>query len=302
MKAHDALADDVHAFSGIEPPSAVVLAVLAAVAQRGDVVGQGVPPDVDHLVGVARNGDPPAAGSRGRPGDTDVGQAGSDEREDLVAAFSGFDPDPPGLQRLQNLVGVAGEPKEPVVLGDRLGRRLVLRAHAVDEFICGVELFAARAVQAFVAASVEVALGDAGLPQPLDAAGMAGVAAGTDEVIERQRQRRTQCGETVRVCVHKLPDADSRGTSGGDVLQRVVVRAGQEPDRPAPAASVPCEYVGLHQFQRMPPGSASPTTSCSTPSGRHRVTTPDVDRRACRRSGQVPIAAVAATGTILGPP
>ena len=54
------------------------------------------------------------------------------------------------LDQLAQLVGVAREAEEVVLLLDQLGSGQVLRAQAVDQFIFGVELLAADAVQPLV--------------------------------------------------------------------------------------------------------------------------------------------------------
>jgi len=42
------------------------------------------------------------------------------------------------------------------------------------------------------------------------------------------------------------------GAGGGDVLQRMIVGAGEEAHRLAAQPPVPGQHVGLHQFQRVP--------------------------------------------------
>src|SRR6266508_4331770 len=87
---------------------------------------------------------------------------------------------------------VAGEPEEPVLLGDQLRLDVVVWAAAAAKLHLGVELLAADAVQPLVVLAVEVAGGGARPPQPLDPGAVARVAAGADEVVERQRQRPAQ--------------------------------------------------------------------------------------------------------------
>ena len=84
MESRDVLADHVHAGR----PDLAESLVVGAVADAGDVVEQGVEPDVDRLLGVERNLDAP-----GKPlaRDGDVPQLGLDQVEHLVAPALGLD-------------------------------------------------------------------------------------------------------------------------------------------------------------------------------------------------------------------
>ena len=245
VEPDDALADHVDALVGALPPAGVQVAV----AERGQIVGQGVPPDVDDLVGVVRHGHTPATRAGGRPGDAEVLESGADECQRLVAPGRRVDAYEIGLEDLENLIFVAGEPEEPVALGDRLGRGEMLGAAAVDQLGGGVELLAAGAVEALVAAQIKIR--GALAPELLDAGSVPRVGAGPDEVVERQVERPAQGGEPGRVGGDERADVLARSPGRGHVLQRVVVRAGQEADRLAAQPPVPGEHIGLHQLERM---------------------------------------------------
>ena len=75
----------------------------------------------------------------------------------------------------------------------------MFRTSTGEQFGGLVELLAAVAVETGVAAAIEVATGGGLLPQPLHAGGMTVVAAGPQEIVERQRQHRRQFGEASRV-------------------------------------------------------------------------------------------------------
>jgi hypothetical protein len=126
----------------------------------------------------------------------------------------------------------------------------MIRAAPGPQFGGGVELLATGAVQAFVPLAVQVPGRGAGPPEPLDAWSVAGVAAGPDDVVDGQRQRRAQREKGLGVAVDELPYALARRLGREHVLQRVVVGAGLEPD-PVPALAPEAgQHVGLHDFER----------------------------------------------------
>src|SRR5262249_43926700 len=131
----------------------------------GEVVDQGVEPDVDDLRRVARDRHPPFRGAAGA-GDADVAQAGGDELEHLVAAEVRLQKPWVLLDVSAQTLAVTGEGKEVVLLADALDRAAAGRAEAHDLAIragCGADLILGKiglireAVPAFVAALVDVA-------------------------------------------------------------------------------------------------------------------------------------------------
>ena len=193
----------------------------------------------------------PAGAGRGA-GDAEVGEPGPEEGEHLVAAGGRFDADPTRLQDCEEVAGVAREPEEPVLLSHQLRSEPVLGAQAVVELGGRVELLAAGTVPPLVVPQVEVATVRALPPQALHPGPVPGIGAGRDEVVERQRQRPAQPAEPGRIVADELTHPHPGRTGGGDVLQRVIVGAGEEPHRLAAQPPVPGQHVGLHQFQRMP--------------------------------------------------
>src|SRR5712664_355230 len=184
------------------PPAFIELAALAvAVSQRGDVVAERVPPDVDGLARIVGHRDAPAAGAGRRPGHAEVIQPAGDETEHLVPAGGGLDPQLAGVDQALQPAGVPGQPEEPVLLPYLLRPGAVLGAQAARQLGRLVELLAAHAVQARVVLLVQIAAGRAGPPEPFHARPVPGVAAGADEVVKRQRERLAQRGKGRRVAV-----------------------------------------------------------------------------------------------------
>src|SRR5262249_16038621 len=164
-----------------------------------DVVAQCIPPDVDHLVRVVRCWDAPAVGPIPGPGDAEVLQATTNERQHLALVEFRDDPQPAARDQRLELVLVARETEEPVLLRDPLWNRLVLRAAAGVELVGRIELFAADAVEALVPCSVDVACGCARAPEPRNGRLVATICAGTDEVVKCQLEGDVQAGELRRV-------------------------------------------------------------------------------------------------------
>ena len=100
VKADDILADDMQ----IRRPIAGVFlpAAIGMIAQAGDIVGQSVQPDVDHMIRVKVHRDPPLEGGAGN---AEIGKAGLEEIIDhFVAPGIGFDEVRVVLIVLQQLV------------------------------------------------------------------------------------------------------------------------------------------------------------------------------------------------------
>src|SRR6185312_1965083 len=184
MEADDILAEHMCPV-GILLPIMLIERAVVAIAQRRDVVAERIVPDVDHLRGVAGNRDAPAVGALARPRDAEILQAAPDEAEYLVLACLRDDSQRiRGDQRLQ-LLGVAREAEEVVLLLHYLWRDVVNRAEAIYQLILAVEQLAADAVQPTIVALVDVAVARARLPQLVDAGHVARIGAGADEVVER---------------------------------------------------------------------------------------------------------------------
>ncbi len=82
VEAADLLADEVHVGGPEFCEARLVGGIVGAVAERGDVVGQRVEPDVDDVLFVARHGNAP--GEAGAA-DGEILEAAADEGDDLAA-------------------------------------------------------------------------------------------------------------------------------------------------------------------------------------------------------------------------
>src|ERR1700722_16455687 len=109
VKADDVLADDMH----IGRPVVPVRIALVRKADAGDVVGQGIDPNIHDVLGGARYLDAPIErGSRNRQ----IPQAAFDEADDFVLARVGTDEIRLALVQRQELVLVGGQFEEIALL------------------------------------------------------------------------------------------------------------------------------------------------------------------------------------------
>ena len=137
-------------------PELVVVAVfLVAVAQRGDVVAQGVHPHIHGVLGVKGNGNAPGHGSAGHAG---VLQALLDEGDHLVLAAFRLDELRVLLIPLQQTVGVLAGLEEVGFLLGLVHIAAAVGALSVLQLAVGPEALAGLAVMALVHALVNVAL------------------------------------------------------------------------------------------------------------------------------------------------
>src|SRR5262245_11968120 len=250
MEADDALADHVPTFVALAPP-VVVRSFSVAEAERRDVVGERVEPDVDHLRRISRHLDAPALRTFPRARNADVVEPGLDEGQHFVPPVLGLDAQPTSLDQVEELVLIARQAEEPVALDDQLRRLVVLRAKAVMQVAGMDERLAARAVEPLVVALVEItACGTRG-PKALDAGTVSRIGARADEVVSRQLQQGGEIDEPLRLLRDELRHRQTRGECGIDVLERIVVRAAQEAHVVATEPAVPRNDVCLNEFQRV---------------------------------------------------
>jgi hypothetical protein len=143
---------------------------VPVVADARDVVVEGVEPDVDRVLGVARHGDTPLDC---RPGDAQVLEPAADEARDFVEAA--LRPDEFGVLGVEGeetlLVGRKTE--EVGFFGDDGGLfaavRTGLAPFRLERHVVGKEILVGDAVPALVFALVDVALVDEHLEELLDA-------------------------------------------------------------------------------------------------------------------------------------
>ena len=112
MEAHNFFADHVH----VGGPVFVVLALIRrAIAEGGDVVGERIEPNVDHVLGIARHGDAPG---KCAAADGEIAQASFDKGEHFVAPCFGADE-----------IGLAGVEVDQLLLEGRELEKIVLLFH-----------------------------------------------------------------------------------------------------------------------------------------------------------------------------
>src|SRR5439155_17478598 len=122
----------------------------------GEVVDQGVEPDVGDVLLVERQRDTPLE-ARAGPADRQVLERLAQEAEDLVPVALGLDEVRVLLDVLDEPLLVLRHPEEVVLLLDERERRLVVGALAVDHLLVGIEALAAEAVVAAVLAEIDLA-------------------------------------------------------------------------------------------------------------------------------------------------
>src|SRR5699024_4549703 len=131
------------------PELVKVMVGVVAVAQRRDIVGQRVDPDIDRVFGVEGHLDAPAhAGA----GDAGVLQALFDESDHLVFAAGRLDEVGVLLIILKQPVGVLAGLEEVGFLLGLIHRAAAVGAAAVLQLGLGPETFAGLAVHALVGA------------------------------------------------------------------------------------------------------------------------------------------------------
>src|SRR5262249_42140538 len=107
----------------------------------------------------------------------------ADKAEHLVLARLRQDAQFVGFDECGKLVGIARQPEEVVLLLNHLWRRQMFRAESVYQLVLGVEMSPAPPIEASIGTRVDIAMRGTGLPELAHAIGMAGIYAGTYEVV-----------------------------------------------------------------------------------------------------------------------
>ncbi|EQD24416.1 MAG: hypothetical protein D084_Lepto4C00442G0001, partial [Leptospirillum sp. Group IV 'UBA BS'] len=195
----------------------------------GDVVQEGVEPDVGHVVGGEGDGDPPGHPALG-PGDAEVGEGLFEKAHDLVVAGLGTDGLGVGFVPGDEPVLVAAHAEEDVGLADALHRPVAVGAEAVLHVLVGPEPFVRKAVPPLVAPLVEVPL----LPEPgqhlrdpLDVPGLGR----PDEVVVGDGEPAPEVAEARQDPVDVELGGESVPLRALPDLLAVLVGAGEEEDR-----------------------------------------------------------------------
>ena len=123
VEAHDLLADHVHVGGPVLARTSW-LSVVGAVAERGDVIGQRIEPDINHMLGIVGHRNAPV--ERGAA-DRKIAQAAAHKGNHFVAPR--LRPDEVGLLgvELQQLVLQRRELEEVILFLHRFGRAAAFR-------------------------------------------------------------------------------------------------------------------------------------------------------------------------------
>ena len=224
VEPHDVLADDVDVGRPVAPKAAPVVREAGA----GQVVVQGVDPDVHDVLRVAGNGQAPV---EGRAADGEVLQAAADEADDLVAPRPR--PHEVGvlLVEREEPLPVGREAEEVAFLLDPLDRRArgpPARSVGADRDLALVEIgLVPHRVPAGVARQVDVAVRFHAPPELLRGGQVVGVGR-ADEAVERAVHPLRHGAEPARKVVDEGARGDAVAERGLLNLQAVLVRAGHE--------------------------------------------------------------------------
>ena len=221
MEAQNLLAHHVQVGG---PVFVVVVVGVVAVAKCGDIVAQGVHPDVHGVLGVEGDGDAPL--DRGA-GDAGVLQALLDEGDHLVLAALGLDELGVLLVQLEQAVGVLAGAEEVGFLVGVVDLAAAVGALAVHQLAVGPEALAGLAVVAHILALVDVAL-LVQLGKDLLAGLDVVVVGGADEAVVADVQQLPQVLDGGDDAVHILFGLHPGGRGLVLDLLAVLVGAGQE--------------------------------------------------------------------------
>ena len=221
MEAQNLLAHHVQVGG---PVFVVVVVGVVAVAKCGDIVAQGVHPDVHGVLGVEGDGDAPL--DRGA-GDTGVLQALLDEGDHLILAALGLDELGVLLVQLEQAVGVLAGAEEVGFLVGVVDLAAAVGALAVHQLAVGPETLAGLAVVAHILALIDVAL-LIQLGEDLLAGLDVVVVGGADEAVVADVQQLPQVLDGGHDAVHIFLGLHPGGRGLVLDLLAVLVGAGQE--------------------------------------------------------------------------
>ena len=199
VEPHNFLADDVDA----GPVFLVVIIAVILIAQRGDIVAQGVHPHVDNVLGVKVHGDAPGEAGAGN---AQILETGIDEVfHHLIDAGAGLE-EVGVLQQVPDTVSVLAQAEEVSLLLSVHHRAAAVGAATVLELALRPEGLAGSAVLALVGALIDIAVVIHPSENALDGLDMV-VVRGADEAVignVHQLPQITDATGTVHNAVHKL--------------------------------------------------------------------------------------------------
>ena len=222
VEADDVLADQMQV-RGPQLFKLLLALPAAVVADAGDVVGQGVQPHVDHMLGVKLHRDAPLKAGAGH---AQVLQAGQQEVvHHLVFPGHRLDELRMGVDVVNQPLGIFAHLEEIRFLFGGVDLPAAVGALAVDELALGPEALAGSAVQAFVGALVDVPLVVEVLKDLLHLFFVV-VIGGADEVVVGHVHQIKLLFDDGGYLVHKLFGGDAFGLSLQLVFLAVFVGAG----------------------------------------------------------------------------
>ena len=241
VEADDLLAHDVDA----GPVFLVVIIAVILIAQRGDIVAQGVHPHIDHVLGVKVHGDAPGEAGTGN---AQILQTGVNEvLHHLVDTGTGLE-EVSVFQQIPDTVGIFAQTEEVgFLLGVHNGAAAV-GAAAVLQLALRPEGLAGSAVLALIGALVDVALVIHPLEDPLDGLHMV-IVSGADEAVVGDVHQLPQIPDAPGAfhdAVHELLGSDAGLVGLLLDLLAVLVGTGEEHDVLALQPVIPGQGVGGH--------------------------------------------------------
>ena len=239
MEADDFLANDVDA----GPVLVILVVAVVFIAQRGDIVGQGVQPDIDHVLAVKVHGDAPC---KAGAGNAQILQTGIDEvLHHLVDAAAGLEE--VGIhQQIPDAVSVLAQAEEVSLLLGVHHRAAAVGAAAVLQLALGPEGFAGSAVLALIGPLVNVAL-VVHLAEDLLYGGNVVIVGGADEAVVGDVHQLPQIPDAPRAfhdAVHEFLGGNAGGLRLLLNLLAVLVGASEEHDVLALQPMIPGQRIG----------------------------------------------------------
>src|SRR5258708_3674583 len=243
METNNFLSDHVHV-SG--PIRFVFRIVLRTIAERSNVVRQGIKPYVDHVFWIVRNRNAPR---KAGAADGKITQAGAHESDDLVTARLGTNKVGLARVKLQQLIRKGRELKEVILLFDGLRRASAFRTWLAPPHL-HVNLVE-QTIPARIAALVDVTVVPNPLPEFLKAA-LVPVGSGADVVVISDAHPLPQCAELRGYFVGELLRSFSCSFGGPLDFLSVLVGASQEESIHAHHALTARNCVACNRCVRMP--------------------------------------------------